>query len=123
VNFAFLSFLALSRTWASSLGAACCFRRCVRSAFCSSTFPSAARRPSTLSSAALPASFERFVGTMGASDFPLSFTIGLRSCLPNASRFAIEAGDEGISRFSRRKVPYVLGVFDRARPMTTSRLR
>ncbi len=32
-------------------------------------------------------------------------------------------GDGGISRFSRRKVPYVLGVCDRARPESTSRLR
>ena len=120
MNFAFLSFLALSRTRASSLGAAW-FRRCVRSAFRSSTLPSAGPRPSTTSAATEVALFGGFVGTMVPSDFPSSFTIGLRCCLPDASRFAIEAGNEGISRFSRRKVPYARGVFDRAWSRPTSR--
>jgi hypothetical protein len=77
VNFAFLSLLALSRTRASSLSAAG-FRRCVRSAFCLSEFPSAEPRPSTSSAATVVALFGGFVGTMGPSDFPSSCVIGLR---------------------------------------------
>src|SRR6266704_3081703 len=81
VNLTSLFLLAVSRTRSSALGAS--LRLSVRDAFCCSEFPGAKPLPSVLSAAAVLALFEDFSGTIGLSDFPGWFIIGLR---PETSR-------------------------------------
>jgi len=70
-----ISFLAASRTRARALSVRT--RPCVRRTFCELEFPLASPLPSTASAAGRPALFGSFAGTMGLSDFPVPFIVGL----------------------------------------------
>ena len=112
MNRSFLFRLAACRTRASPVSA-CSFRRCVRHALGLCAFPLAETLPSTSSSGGCPPSFGRFVGITVSSDFPSSFIIGLQPlAFPMRPAPPYGAGEDGISRFSRRKVPHVQRVFD-----------
>src|SRR5712692_2617362 len=76
VNRTFLSFPAAWRTRSSALGAP--FRLGVRDAFCCRRFPLARPLPSISSAAGCPALFGDFAGTIGLSDFPCPFIVGVR---------------------------------------------
>jgi len=105
---------ALLRTRSSSLCAGL-LRLCVRSAFRFVALPLASPLPSTVSAATDVALFDRFIGTMGLSDFPLPFITGFGlTAFPARPAVSSSAGSIGISRFSCSKVPYVRRVFDRA---------
>ena len=121
MNFAFLSLLAASRTRSSALSAL--VRHWVRDAFCWLVFPLARPLPSAASAAARPALFGSFVGTLGLSEFPPSCIIGVwPPAFPMRPGVVPPTpGDEGTSRFSRRKIPRMRGVSDRAETPRTSR--
>jgi hypothetical protein len=65
--------------------------------------------------------FGGFVGTTSSSDFSEVFIVGLwLMAFPTRPARAIAVGTPEISWFSRRKVPYVLEVYDRAGPHRSS---
>ena len=122
MNRIFLSLLAACRTRSSALGAL--VRLCVRGAFCSSVFPLARPLPSTASAAVAAGFVRRLRRYYGPVRLPATVHRRLAALgLPDAARGAIAAGDAGISRFSRREVPYVHGVSDRAGSLSGSRCR
>jgi len=67
--------------------------------------------------------FGDFVGTTVQSDFLLRTSMASVLGLPIAAHGAIAVGGCRISRFSRKVLPRMLGVFDRARPRRTSPCR
>jgi hypothetical protein len=123
VNRASLSFRATWRTRARSLGALVPALSPERVSL--ATFPSADPLPSTDSAAPPWALFAGFAGTTGSSDFPRSCITGLR-LLAFPARPALpspQAGDRGISRFSRMEIPRMHRFLDPARPADGSRTR
>src|SRR5437867_2245294 len=80
--------------------------------------------PSTDSAAVVLALFVGFVGTTGLSDCPPSFIAGVRRwALPARPVAPSATGEAGLSRFSRKKLPYVRRVSDRAGLGSGSRCR
>ena len=108
VNFASLLPCCLSHTGQRTRRAYFC--GCVRDAFCWLVFSLARPLPSIPSAAACAALFGDFVGTTGLSDSPRPSIIGLRPpAFPmRPTSLHVRVGSEGVSRFSRRKIPLVL---------------
>src|SRR5258707_9194701 len=121
VNRNFLSLLAACRTRSNPLDASS--RLGVRDAFCWGRFPLARPLPSIPSAAGCPALFGDFAGTVGLSDFPGPFVIGVRPDFPTRPRATATLGGLGISRFPSEVFTYVHGVSDRAGLCNASRYR